>query len=124
MGLLRKLVCEKEGGEEDNDEIKNIINNLNNILNTRRDYGFFLNDFGIPDHHHINSKDLISLMVINEVTKIIELFEPRMKLIDIVKTKDERGFCLSFNIECIVKNTPYSLVLSLDQKGSNYKIDL
>jgi len=124
MGLLRKIVCEKEGVEEGNDEIKNIIDSLYNILNTRRDYGFFLKDFGLPDHHHINSKEHISLMVINEVTKIIEYFEPRIKLIDIVRIKDERSFCLSFRIECIVKNTSYSLNLLLDKKENNYKIDL
>ena len=122
MGLLRKLVSEKQENEED--EIKSIIDNLNNILNTKRDYGFFLKDFGIPDHHHLNSSEHIALMVINEVTKNIEHFEPRIKLIDIVATKDDRLFRLSFRIDCMVKNTTHSLSLFLDPIRNNYQVDL
>jgi hypothetical protein len=41
MALLRKLASNKI----EDDEINSIIENINNILTTRRDYGFFFAGF-------------------------------------------------------------------------------
>ena len=122
MSLLRKLVNVKQKG--DDDEIKSIVDNLNNILNTRRDYGFFLKNFGISDHHHLNSSDHIALMVIDEVTQNIKHFEPRVELIDIVTIEDDRLFRLSFRIDCMVRKNSHSLKLFLDPRNDHYQVDL
>ena len=47
MALLRKLAG-VHGKTNDND-ILSIIDNLNNVLNTKRGYGYFLPNYGISD---------------------------------------------------------------------------
>ena len=56
MALLHKLANDKA----EDDEITSIIDNVNNMLNTKRGYGFFLQDFGLSDHHHLSSCEDIS----------------------------------------------------------------
>lgn len=120
MGLLDKLAGKK--GKVDDKEIKSIIDNLNNILNTTRDYGFFLHNYGISDYKYLGTREDIAKAIINEVTENIALFEPRVTLEQIVSVKDNKIFRLSFRIDCVVRNTGHSLKLFLDPVQDNYRI--
>ena len=81
MALLHKLATNKN---ESDDDINSIIENLNNILNTKCGYGFFLQDFGISDYHHLNSGADITETIIKEISDNIKRFEPRIELLKIV----------------------------------------
>jgi predicted component of type VI protein secretion system len=120
MGLLGKLAGHK-GKAEDN-EIKSITDNLNHVLNTTRDYGSFLHNFGISDYKYLSTREDIAKAIINEVTENIELFEPRVALEQIVNIKDDKLFRLSFRIDCVVRNTGQSLKLFLDPVHDRYQI--
>lgn len=121
MALLRKLANNR--GTSEDDEIKSIIDNLNNVLNTKRNYGSFLQDFGISDYHHLSSRDDIAETVIREVSENINRFEPRVALIKVVDIKDDRLFRLSFRVDCVVRNNTRSLKLFLDPIMDRYQID-
>lgn len=111
MSLLRKLASGK--GEED-DEIKSIVDNINNVLTTRRGYGFFLQDFGISDHHHLSSCNDIAAIIIKEVKENIETFEPRIEVIEVTNINDEPFSRLSFSIDCLIRDNARPLKLFLD----------
>ena len=111
MALLRKLA----GDTAEEDEIASIIDNLNNMLNTKRGYGFFLQDFGLSDYHHLSSCDDIAEMITREINENIERFEPRLKLINIEANKENKLFRQSFRIDCVIHNNACSLTLFLDQ---------
>jgi type VI secretion system protein len=121
MALLRKLA--NTSGTSEEDEIRSIIDNLNNVLNSKRGYGFFLQDFGISDYHHLSSRDNIAETIIREVSENIKRFEPRVELIEVVDVKDDRLFRLSFRINCVVRNNSHSLKLFLDPLLDRYQID-
>lgn len=121
MALLRKLA--NSGGTSEEDEIKSIIDNLNNVLNTKRGYGFFLQDFGISDYHHLSSRDDIAETIIHEVSENIKQFEPRVELVKVVDIKDDKLFRLSFRVDCVVRNNARSLKLFLDPLLDRYQID-
>ena len=120
MGLLGKLASDKRNVEDD--QIKSIIDNLNNILNTTRGYGFFLPNFGISDYKYLCTREDIEKAIINEMTENISLFEPRVALDQIVSIKDDKLFRLSFRIDCVVRNTGHALKLSLDSIHDRYQI--
>ncbi|MFZ4699906.1 MAG: type VI secretion system baseplate subunit TssE [Candidatus Methylumidiphilus sp.] len=117
MALLRKM----HGG--DDDEIASIVDNLNNILNTKRGWGFFLQDFGISDYNHLSSRDDIAEAIIREVGENIEHFEPRVMLVKIVELKDDALFRLSFRIDCVVRNNARSLKLFMDPLSERYQVN-
>ncbi len=93
---------------------ENIIQNLNHILNTKQQYGSFLDNYGIRDLNAFYNKADISKAVIRDVIENIERFEKRIKVLDI-KHKDSRSlFQLSFTIECQIHDIHKSLDMNFD----------
>jgi type VI secretion system protein len=120
MALLHKLANDKV----EDDEIISIIDNLNNILNTKRGYGFFLQDFGLSDHHHLSSCEDITEMITREISENIARFEPRIELVKIDTIKDDRLFRISFRIDCVVHDNGCSLKLFLDPIRDCYQVSV
>jgi len=116
MALLKKI----SAGDED--EIQSIVDNLNNLLNTKRGWGFFLKDFGISDYNHLHSRDNIAELAIREVSENIERFEPRVKLVKIVDLENDEQFRLSFRIDCMIRENARSLVLFMDPVLERYEV--
>lgn len=121
MALLRKLVGYKT--KPNTHDIKDIIDNLNIILNTKRGYGFFLQDFGLSDHHHLRSKEDIAKVMVCEIKENIARFEPRIELLSIEAIEDEQKLHLSFLIDFIVQKSQYSLRLQTDTTRNHYHIE-
>jgi type VI secretion system lysozyme-like protein len=103
--------------------LASIVENLNNILNTKKDYGSFLTDLGIRDLNEYRSRDDISTILMEEVRKNIEEYEPRVEIVDITPQKTEMSFVLSFKIECIVRNNAESLRMVFDTLFSKFLIN-
>jgi type VI secretion system protein len=107
----------------ENPEMASIIDNLNNILNTKREYGSFLADFGIRDLNEYTSQDDIASAVINEVKENIEKYEPRVEIINIARSEDSNPFHIAFNIECVVRKNAQSLHMVFDSVFNNFQIE-
>lgn len=121
MDLLRKLGNKGETGERD--LVLGIVDNLNHVLNSKRGFSYFLEDFGISDYNHLSSREDIARAIIREVRENIELFEPRIKLMDIVELPDNSLFRLSFRINCIVRDTSRSLSMIFDPRLDRYTVN-
>ena len=94
--------------------LASIVENLNNILNTKKEYGSFLTGLGIRDLNEFRSKADITSVVIDEVKNNIEQYEPRVELLDITPQKNDSPFVLSFKIKCIVRKNAESLNMVFD----------
>jgi type VI secretion system protein len=106
----------------ENEELLAIVENLNNILNTKKDYGSFLTDFGIRDMNEYTSRDKITKAVMEEVTQNIERFEPRVRIIDIQVEKNDNPFMMSFSVECMVRESSKSLNMIFNSVLNNFRI--
>ncbi|UOA10462.1 GPW/gp25 family protein [Methylobacter sp. S3L5C] len=122
MALLRKLAGCKSNAEDL--EIKSIIDNLNNVLGTKRDYGFFLQNFGLSDYRYLGNSDYIEKALVTEITENIKLFEPRIVLNKIVPIKGDSFFHLAFSIDCIVRNKTHTIKLFLNPVLDRYQVEL
>ena len=121
MALLRQLM---QGFlPTESDEVNSIIDNLNNILNSKREYSYFLPDFGVSDYNHLTSRQDIAEAVIADVIENIEKFEPRLKLLKIEEAKSGEGFELSFKINCMVDKKALSLTLLMDPVQESYQVN-
>jgi predicted component of type VI protein secretion system len=120
MGLLGKLAGHK--GVTGDDEIKNIIANLNNVLNSTRDYGYFVHNFGLSDYNYLCTREDVEKAVIGEVTETIANFEPRIRVGAITVMDNDKLFRLSFRIDCVLNGQPHSLKLFLDPVDKRYRI--
>ena len=103
--------------------LASIVENMNNILNTKKDYGSFLANLGIRDLNEYRSRDDISNVLMEDVKKNIKDYEPRVELVDITPQKTEMSFVLSFKIECIVRNNTESLRMVFDTFFNKFNIN-
>jgi len=122
MALLHKLAGGK--GKAEDHEIKNIIDNLNNVLGSKRDYGFFLQHFGLSDYKYLGTSDYIGKALIAEIAENIERFEPRIVLNNIEHIKGDKRFQLAFSLDCSVRNKNHTIKLFLDPALNRYQVQL
>ncbi|WP_432740553.1 GPW/gp25 family protein [Methylobacter sp. G7] len=122
MALLRKLAGDKDKAEDY--EINSIIDNLNNVLGSKRDYGFFLQNFGLSDYKYLGTSDYIGKALIAEIAENIERFEPRIVLNNIEHIKDDKQFHLAFSLDCSVRNKNHTLKLFLNPVLDRYQVQL
>ncbi len=121
MGFLNKFTHKLPENNE-HSEFQAIIDNLNNILNTKKDFGFFLDDFGIRDLGEYSSHGNITQEIIEEIRKNIEKFERRVDIRRISEVKDSDLFHMSFDIECEVKGSTRSMRMIFDSVFNSVRI--
>jgi type VI secretion system lysozyme-like protein len=120
MALLRKLARQSTDVAEN--EINSIIDNLNHVLNTTRDYGYFLPNFGISDYKYLSTREDINKAIIKDIIQNIELFEPRLELKTIEGLAENQLSQLSFRIDCVVRSNAFPIQLFLNPTQDRYQI--
>lgn len=103
--------------------LKSIVDNLNNILNTKKDYGSFLENFGIRDLNEYSSREHISVAVMEEVKQNIELYEPRVELVDITMEDNDDPFVISLKIDCIVRDLSQTIQIAFDTFFNKFHVE-
>jgi type VI secretion system lysozyme-like protein len=111
---MRNRNSGNSGGGLSNDVIRDIVDNMNNILNTRKGYGSYLKDYGIRDLNEFNSRDGMIEIIIDEVVRCIEFYEPRIRIVKVIKETETDMFKLSFKMECVVQNSEKTLNMVFD----------
>ncbi len=121
MAFFNKFGKSSTTGSGDQD-LQSIIENLNNVLNTKKGYGSFLKDYGIRDMNEYSSRDHLSVAIMDEVTCNIEQYEPRLQLVSIAIEDNDDPFRIAFKIECRVKETEQSLFMEFDSVYNGFYI--
>jgi len=96
------------------DDLERIMENLSNVLNTTREYGSFLKDFGIRPLNEYLSRGDIAVAVMQDVKEAIERYEPRLMLHEISLEDGKSPFRLSFVVRCAVRDDKRMLNVSFD----------
>jgi type VI secretion system lysozyme-like protein len=118
MGLFRKII----NNDSDEDIYKDIIDNLNNILNSKRSFSCYLKDYGVNDFSHFSAREDIIEAVMKEVAESIDQYEPRVKVITMEEMNDTGPFRMSFKMNCVVHNSNKSLKMVFDSLWNNFSI--
>ena len=122
MAFMNKFVP-SEKRKSAPERYEDIIDNLNNILNTKKDYGSLIKDFGIRDLNEFNNKEGIIKIVVEEVLRNIETYEPRLVVKEIESVDSDALFQLSFKIRCMVKDEKRSLDMVFDSIMNSFTIN-
>ena len=122
MAFMNKFIP-SEKRKLSTDTYEDIIVNLNNILNTKKNYGSLLEDFGIRDLNEFNNKEGIIKIVMQEVVKNIETYEPRLMVQEIESVDSKSLFQLSFKIRCVLKDEKRSLNMVFDSIMNSFLIN-
>lgn len=119
MALFDKFVS---GGRGRTSSKADILENLKNILNTRRHYGSILEDFGVRSPTEHRSRHSMALAVMREMRENIEAYEPRITVHAVELDEGTAPFRLGFTIRCSLLDEPDVLHISVDTVFGNAHI--
>lgn len=122
MPLFKKFTGNAANTDPNAEKLESIIDNLNNVLNTRKGYGSFLEHYGIRDMNEYSSRDHLAVAIMAEVRHCIDKYEPRLTLVDIAIEDNNNPFRISFKIECRVKETAQFLFMEFDSVYNDFHL--
>lgn len=77
-----------------------ILDNLNNVLNTKKGFGSFVKELGIGDWNEYKSRDKIVETIIEEIKENVRRFEPRVILTEIEEVESGSPSRVRFEVKC------------------------
>ncbi len=86
-----------------------VLQNLSNILNTKKGYGSVDPEFGIEDISHYTSKAMISQFIKNEIIRNLEAYYPQVEIIKISELPVESLSRIQLKLELRAQKTPVSI---------------
>ncbi len=109
-------------GEKDEQALQNIIDNLNHLLNTKKGFGCFVEEFGIRDMNEYSSREHLAAAIMEEVRSNIENFEPRLEFGSISLEESQDNFRISFRIECRLRESKKALLMEFNPVYNDFKV--
>lgn len=100
--------------------LKSVIANLNNLLNTKQGYGSFIDDFGIRDMNEYSSYQQLAAAIMEEVRINIEKYEPRLEFNSIALVGGSASFRIAFKISCKLRESQQSLFMEFNSVANDY----
>ncbi len=114
MALFEKFDYGKKSKYLSNLPLENIVDNLNNILNTQKHYGSFLNELGVNDFREHQISDEFIPKLIDEIKSNIEKFEPRLKIQEITFEKSDKPLQAYFRVVSIISGKKHIFNIVFD----------
>ena len=112
MFLRRKFLKESSSNFS---EVDDILENLSNVLSTKRGVGSFLRNFGLTETGYRTQNEMLNTLT-RELRENILLFEPRVEIVEIDENYDEDSGRSALSVELVVKSTGKPLHFSMDSK--------
>ncbi len=122
MALLDKF--RTNTNSDSRSDIESILDNLSEVLNTRRGYGSFLKDFGILDLSDQASREQIALAVVKEVQRCIEAYEPRVVVHEFKEVPQLHPTRIAFSLVCSIADQDRPLNMVFDTQVSSFDLGM
>lgn len=120
MTFLNKFREDKKKGNEKD----NIVEHLTDLLNTKKRFGSFLNDFGLDSYIYAGADPKAVILIAKDIKRSFEKYEKRIKDVEVSHIPNEKRFFLSFVIKCKIENNVHSFHLSLNQQNKFYHLEV
>lgn len=117
MGLLDKFRTHshKKNIKEE------IIEHINDLLNTKKTFGTYQKDFGLDNYVYISSNKQINKQIVQDIKECLKKFEKRIKIEDVISVPNHNPFFLSFFIQCKIEQASHVFVVSFHQHKKNFE---
>lgn len=110
MFIRRKFL-----GESRQDELRDIHDNLSQLLSTRRGTGYFLPQFGVTDTGYRTPAEMTERLG-QEIRENLRLFEPRLCITEIDEEYRDDG-SVRLQVSCQVVATEQRMQIIMDSQG-------
>ncbi|GIW70581.1 MAG: hypothetical protein KatS3mg102_0123 [Planctomycetota bacterium] len=81
-------------------ELRAVIDHLNHMLNTKKTFGAWLQDYGIGDFNEWKSRRKIVDTIMAEIAHNIRRYEPRVDIEEIKEVETDNPFRIRLEVRC------------------------
>lgn len=120
MGLLNKF--RKHDKQPDRKE--EILENLCDLLNTKKEFGGCQKDFGLDSYVYLGTTKKITFQIISDIKSSFEKYEKRISDVQVEHIPNENKFFLSFLIRCKIEEKLCSFHLSFNHQKNLFKVEV
>ena len=103
--------------------VSSVIKNLNHLLNTRKGFGSFLRRLGIGDWNMYRARNKIIETILEEIKENIQLYEPRVRVMDIKEVESDVSFRLRFELKCEILSKDKPIYVIFDSVLNDIAIE-
>jgi len=100
-----------------------ILQDLNNLLNAKRGYAWFDENFGTGDTSHFTDKADITIFLGEEITRCIETYESRLEVTAVSEIESDSLTRVGFLVECRLKTSNHSIKIFTDLGARRWAVD-
>ena len=118
MFLYRNFMKQESSGDP---LITDIMRNLQWIFDTKRGCGYFIPEFGLTQGGFRTKADIIEAYT-DEIKEIIDLFEPRLKFLELGDDYDPETGRIKLEIECKFADSGEPFTIRLDPQTNQLNI--
>lgn len=119
MGLLNKFRKVEQRLNYDEE----IVEHLNDLLNTKKNFGYLPLDYGIDNYVYIGSNKKIITQIMADIKYCLDKFEKRVRAIKIQTVPNQNRFFLSFLVNCEIEKDQCTFHLSFHHQKNYFQIE-
>ena len=99
-----------------------VLQDLHNLLNSKRDYASFIKEFGVDDVSSYSNREYISKVVIDEIARNIEQFMPTVELIEIFEKQGNAIDRINIEIRCRILGSTQEIQVITDMRTHSWEV--
>lgn len=104
------------------DETESVLANLRALLSTRRGYGSFIQDFGLPDVSGMEDQRRAARQMEEELRALISRYEPRLRDVVIKLVEAPESARLTLSMKATLGEDPRVFYVSLDPRTASVDV--
>jgi predicted component of type VI protein secretion system len=117
LNKFRSIVAKKALTEE-------IIENICDLLNTKKGYGTFQKDLGIDSYIHPGTDNVLHKKIIEEIEQCITKYENRIQIEEILPLPNPSPFFYSFVIKCKIQRVSHDLRIAFHTQHRSFEKEI
>lgn len=104
--------------------IQEIVEHLNDLLNTKREFGSYPKDYGLDSYIYLGSNEEILKKVIEDIHDCLKKYEKRVTDVEVLYVSKEELFIRSFLIKCRIDTEHCAFRLSFQAQKHLYQVEV
>jgi phage baseplate assembly protein W len=102
-------------------DVDDVIENLRNVLGTRRGTGYFLPTFGVSDFGYRTPEEMVVTLTA-EIRENLRLYEPRVEVVDVDEDWDDAGKRTKLVVRMRLRERDERLEVTVDLEKRSFDV--
>ncbi len=121
LSFLDKFLTGRVPGERHG--LASVMRNVQAMLSTKKDYGYFLRDFGLGGYSEKTSKAGLAAELAKEMTNELRQHEPRLQDVEVKLRGRDNALWLHFELSARLNGSPCHMHILFDTTTGQVRVE-